>query len=350
MPLSDFDSKRCAEFNPNNEFQICQYYEPATNPLECGYCKKEGYSYRCIAHNGQIPLSHSTVQNFLSCHYLCYLANFRGIQTLDAAKSNALKGGILWDAVQQKHLGGIDRETGKPFDIPALIKKYEIEDKVVAKVRGLYRAFKMLEVQIDPGYDLQAKIDLKIEFDKVWGDGYPVEILLTGYYDRKYSDYFVEQKFSSKPDYYLDPYFIQSQIGTYFLADPSLNSCIMEVVRVPDLRSTGKNKDESPEEYGERVYQDAISRPSHYFIGWNPLTRRYGKKYFKKEFDIWDLKSRYIHIFREYWEARKFNGWYKNDKSCMNLLPGIPCEMLSVCRHGNMSESIYKIRQRPVIF
>ncbi len=348
--LKDFDSTRCPEFLPNDQFKICTYFDAATDPLECGYCKKEGYSYRCIAHNGQIPLSHSTIQNFLSCHYLCYLVNFRGIQTIDSAKSSALKCGILWDAVLNKHYGGIDRETNQPYDIKAIINRYEIADKDVAKVRGLYRAYKALEIQIDEGYKLQAKIDLHLGFDKVWGDGVPVEVLVTGFYDRKYPDNFIENKFSGRPDYYLDPYFIQSQIGTYFLADSSLQFCTMEVVRSPELKSTGKNKEEDAETYSERVYQDAISRPSHYFIGWNVQTRHYGKRFYRTEFDLEELKARYIHILREYWEARQFNGWYKNDKSCNNILPGIQCDMLSICRHNNMSEIIYKIRKRPITF
>jgi len=348
--LKDFDPDKCPEFNPDGEFKICSYFDPASNPKECGYCKKPEYSYRCLAHRGQIPLSHSTVQNFLTCHYLCYLQNFRGVQTRDAHKSSALKCGTLWDAVLTKHYGGIDRETKKPYDIPTLIERHEISPKDVAKVRGLYRAYKMLEIQIDPGYELQAKIDLKVEFDRHWGEGTPVEILISGFYDRKYPTYFVENKFSSRPDNYLDPWFIQSQIGTYFLADPSLESCIMEVVRSPDLKSTGVNKDESAEMYGERVYQDALSRPSHYFMGYDQKSHRYGKRFYRSEFNLEEIKARYIHIFREYWEARSFGGWYKNDKSCNNVLPGISCDMLGACRHNNMSEAVYQIRKQPVTF
>lgn len=237
MPLLDFDSKKCPEFQPDSNFQTCTSFDPATDPRECGFCKLNAKYYRCIAHKGTIPLSHSTVQNFLTCHHMCYLINVRGIQTRDAVKSSPLKCGSLWDAVLGKHYGGVDKETGLPYDIPALITRYEIEPKDVAKVRGLYRAYKMLEVQIDPGGEIQKKIDLTISFDKVWGDGVPVEVMVTGYFDRYYTDgTFVENKLSGRPDYYLDPFFIESQIGTYFLADPSLESCIMEIVRSPDLK------------------------------------------------------------------------------------------------------------------
>jgi len=351
MALMDFDSKKCENFNPNQKFQACESFDPASDPRECGFCKVPDYSYRCLAYNGTIPLSHSTIGNFLICHRLCYLQNIRGIQTRDAVKSSPLKGGTLWDAVLNKHYGSLDRETGKPYDIPALIKRYEIEPKDVAKVRGLYRAYKMLEVQIDPGYEIQKKIDLTIKFDKVWGTGVPVEVMVSGFYDRFYpNNYFVENKFSGRPDLYQDTFFIQSQIGTYFLADPTLESCIMEIVRNPDLKSTGSHKGEDAETFGERVYQDALSRPGHYFIGWNIETHRYGRRYYRKEFNLEEIRNRYLHIFREFWEAWQFNGWYKNDKACVAILPGIPCEYIPVCRHGNMSETIYKIRQRPITF
>ena len=348
--LQDFDSKKCEKFNPNLDFKACESFDPATDPRECGFCKQEQY-YRCIAHKGQIPLSHSTIQNFLTCHHLCYLVNVRGIQVRDVMKSSPLKCGVLWDAVLGKHYGALDKETKQPYDIPALIKRYEIEPRDVAKVRGLYRAYKMLEVQIDDGFEIQKKIDLTIGFDKVWGDGVPVEVMVTGFYDRFYADNcFVENKFSGRPDLYQDPFFIQSQIGTYFLADPSLESCIMEICRNPDLKSTHSHKDEDAETYGERVYQDALSRPGHYFIGWNIDTHRYGRRYYRKEFNLEEIRNRYIHIFREFWEANKFGGFYKNDRACAQILPGIPCEYISLCRHNNMSETIYKIRQRPITF
>ncbi len=349
MPLTDFNQSKCPDFVIDDQFQACSYFDPATNLKECGYCKQTQY-YRCLAHNGQIPLSYSSVQSFLTCHHLYYLQAIRGIQTRDPAKSSPLKCGALWDAVLQKHYGGIDRETGKPPDIPAIIAKYEMSPREVAKVRAVYRAYKMLEVQIDSGYDLQAKISLTLGFDQHWGEGTPVEVLITGYYDRKYSDHFIENKLSGRPDNYTDPWFIQSQIGTYFLADPSLQSCTMEIVRNPDLKSTGKFKEESDEDYGERCYQDILTRPSHYFLGWNVETHRYGKKFFRTEFNLDELRSRYIHIFREYWEARQFDGWYKNDRACNNVLPGIQCDMIQICRYNNMSETMYQVRQRPITF
>jgi hypothetical protein len=343
MPLTDFTADRCPDFSPDSQFGACTYFDPAPDARECGFCKKQDTYYRCLAHNGQIPLSHSSVQDFLTCHHLYYLKALRGIQTKDAAKSSPLKCGTLWDAVLQNHLG-------KPQDIKTIITKYEIGDRDVAKVRALYRAYKMLEIQIESGYELQAKIDLKLGFDKVWGDGYPVEVMVTGFYDRKYEKSFVENKLSGRPDNYSDPWFIESQIATYFLADPSLEYVVMEIARTPDLKSTGKFKDESPDEYSERCYQDILSRPSHYFMGYNQETHRYGRKFHREEFNLQEVKDRFIHIFREYWEARQFSGWFKNSRSCSNILPGIACDLLGVCRYNTMSEDTYQIRKRVLTF
>lgn len=350
--LTDFDNSKCPKFEPNSSMTACKYYAETENELENGFCNHPEY-YRCIATTTKvIPLSYSSVSDFLTCHHLYYLKAIRGIQELDKAKSSALKMGALWDIVLQKYLGGEIRDPeGKPTTIPATIERYDIDPMDVAKVRGIFRAYKALEISVEPDYKLQAKIDLKIDFEKAWGDKTPVELLVTGYYDRKYATSFVENKLSGRPDMYLDPYFIQSQVGTYFLADLSMDYCIMEVVRTPQLKPAGqKKKEESPEEFSERVYQDAISRPSYYFIGYSSATRKYGKKYFRNEFNLEELRSRYLHIFREIFDARVMDGWYKSDKSCNNKLPGIPCDMLSVCRNSNMSESLYQIRKKKVEF
>jgi hypothetical protein len=334
--LTDFDASKCADFNPDNNFQTCTYYNPADNPIEVGFCKKAGVYYRCLSDTQRcIPLSHSSIQDYLTCHYLYYLKAIRGIRVLDHATSSPLKCGKLWDSVIQHYYKGVDKDTGKPFDIPGIINQYEILPRDVAKVKGLYRAYKMLEIQIDQDYSFQDKIDMKV------GD-----VLVTGYYDRKYIGSFAENKMSGSPDRYLDPYFIQSQIGTYFLADPNLEFCIMEIVRNPALKSTGSHKEEDPEVYGERIYQDAISRPSHYFIGYDSKTRRYGKKFFRSEFDLVEVAERFKQVYREIYQANRAGGWYKNDRACGAVLPGIVCDFLPLCRYNTMSESIYKIRER----
>lgn len=339
--------ENCSLFNPTFDSRGCSYYDEADNDWECGFCKRPE-NYRCIADVYRIiPLSHSLIQNYLTCHWLCYLQNFRGIRIKNEKTSNPLKMGMLWDLVLQKYLGGTDKK-GNPIDIPAAIEQYEIEDREVAKVRAIFRAYKDLDIRVDPGYELQAKINLSYanETDK---SGVPYnwsKVAITGYYDRLYPGYFVENKLSGRPDNYLDPFFIQSQIGTYFLADPELKYCIMEIVRTPDLKSTGSHKDEDAAEYQERCYQDIISRPSYYFIGWNAEKRTYGKKYFRDEFDMEEIAHRYKCVAAEIQMAWMEGQFYKNDRACSQVLPGIKCDLMPLCRYNRFNDGLYEIRRR----
>lgn len=340
----------CDKFKPNSDFNGCLYYDPMSNTTHNGFCKLPDM-YRCVSTLSKIiPLSYSSVSDFLVCHRLYYLKAIRGIQIKKPMLSAPLKMGTLWDKVLQNHLGSkITNDKGLLCTIPDIINEYEIDDMSIAKVKGVFRAYKALDIQVEQGGNLQTKITLSINFDKVWGDNSPVTMDVTGFYDRKYPTYFVENKLSGKPEFYLDPYFIQSQIGTYFLADLSLEYCIMEVVRTPQLKQSGKFKDEDADGFCERIYQDAISRPSHYFIGWNSERKTYGKKYYRAEFNLDEIKSRYLHIFREIFNARIYeDGFYCNDRVCNNILPGIACDLLPVCRHGSMNEDNYTIREKKV--
>ena len=336
--LTDSDGSKCPDFQPDFAFKSCVYYDAADHEQECGFCKQDKY-YRCIADITRgIPLSYSSVSDFLTCHYLYYLKAIRGIRVRDSQCSNPLKLGTLWDRVLQKHLGD------QTQDIAAIIDQYEIPPREVAKVRGIYRAYKQLEIKVDPGYDLQAKIDDCLEFDGP-------QLLITGYYDRKYPTYFVENKFSGRPDNYFDPFFTASQNGVYFMADPRMEYCVMEVVRSPDLKSTRSHKDEEPETYSERIFQDAISRPSWYFPGWEKKTRRYGKKLWRKEYDLDGIADRFVHVFREIRVACQHNAFYRNDRVCHNVLPGIQCDMLPICRtQGHMNDDVFEVRKRKITF
>jgi len=336
----------------------CKYHSPAFLALEwpkcdcmyriddkdnAGFCKRPEF-YRCIKEVGKmpVPLSYSSVSNFLTCPMLYYLKDIRGISVRPSHTSSALKMGKLWDCAKQRLLG-------EDIDMGAVVEEYEINDMDIAKVRAINRAYKTLEIGVDPKFTLQAEFNNEIVADGIYED-MPLRIKTKGFYDRKYADHFCEDKLSSRPDNYLDPWFIQSQVGAYFLADPAMEYCIMEVVRTPDLRSTGKFKDEGPEGYEERCYQDIISRPSFYFIGFDREKKRYGKKYYRSEFDLDSIKDRFRIISVMIRDCQGFDGWYRSDRMCNNVLPGIQCDMKQVCRLNSMSEDIYTIKQRKELF
>ena len=332
----------------------CEFHQPAFLALKwpkcdcfyriddhdnAGFCKRPEY-YRCVKETGTmpIPLSYSSVSNFLTCPMMYYLKDIRGIVIRDAATSKAIKMGKLWDVVKQTLLA-------RKVDIGEVVESYQIENTEIAKVKALNRAYKELGITVDPVYTLQAPFNNEIVAEGVYSTD-PVPVKIKGFYDRKYEKYFVEDKLSARPDNYLDVWFIQSQIGAYFLADPSLEYCIMEIARVPDLKSVGRFKEESPEQYEERAYQDIISRPSFYFLGWDKETKRYGKKYYRSEFDLESIRDRFRIVSIMIHDCAGFNGFYRNDRCCSAILPGIPCEMKAICRSGNMSEEVFKIKNK----
>ncbi len=366
------NTSMCTAFQPSFDNKECDFYQYAENSKmeiihgECGFCKRPN-SYRCVADICRtIPLSHSSVSDFLTCHYLYYLKKILGIQLRPPFYSSALKAGQLWDTIKQKHLGA-------KKNIQECIDKYEIDPYTVAKVRAIYHAYKELEITVDPDYELQAKVDLKFdivippsaflpnvtvgkEVINLWRERaeltddertWTFPLYVTGFYDRKYNNYFTEDKLSGRPEFYLDPFLIASQAGTYLMADKNLEFLLMEIVQMPqqkELKSKGNG--ESPHEMYERCYSDILSRPSKYFIGYNRETHKYGRKYFRREFPLDAIESRYRQIIIEILSCRWSNNFYKNFKACNNLFPGISCEMLPICKNNNMSETIFEIRNK----
>jgi hypothetical protein len=262
----------------------------------------------------------------------------------------------LWDTIKQRHLGA-DKS------IKEVIETYEIDEMTVAKVRAIYHAYKELDIQVDEGGELQAKVNLVYNIDlppdsfipsvnigsesiNLWNDSqesYAFPLTVNGFYDRKYPDYFCEDKLSGRPEYYLDPFYVQSQCGTYFLGDPELKYVIMEVVKFPQQKPS-KKKEESSDEIYKRVYSDILSRPGNYFIGYDREKNRYGKKFFRGEFDLQAIEERYKQVTIEIMAARWSGNFYKNFKNCGNNY-GSNCEYMTICKTGNVSENMYKIRE-----
>ena len=96
----------------------------------------------------------------------------------------------------------------------------------------------------------------------------------------------------------------------------------------------------------ERVLSDVISKPSKYFIGFDRKKKMYGKKFYRGEFDIDAIKARYQQVALEIMSCRWTGNYYKNFKSCNNILPGIPCDMKTVCSTGNVSENMFRVRDK----
>lgn len=256
-------------------------------------------------------------------------------------------------------------EYKSPWDV---INHHEIDPITVAKVRALFKAYKELEIKVEHGYELQAEVNLDYtitlppssfipsinigseainlwqarqdqDADKrVWE--FPLKV--TGFYDRKYSNYFTEDKLSGRPDFLLDQFNIANQCGTYFLADPQLEYCIMEVVQFPQHKEL-KKKEESPEQMTERIYQDVLSRPSKFFLGWDNKKRMYGYKFHKGEFNLQAIEKRYRQAVIEIQAARWSDGFYQDWTRCGNKY-GSQCELRTICKNNNIPTEMFKIR------
>ena len=329
--------QRTASVDPLGKPVDCKNYisvgkvsDPDSRPV--GFCQLSR-EFLCIEDtDGRFPrLSFSTVSDFLDCKWKYFLKHVKGIRTLDPATGDALKMGVLWDVCVQTIVGNIPKS-----EIKRTIEKYEIPELAERKVKAVYKAFKDLNINIDIMCRPQDRFELSIN--------YPLAnhtFVLTGVYDRKYEDHFVETKFSRSPDYYTNLFNIIPQVGTYFASDPAMEYCIMEVVRCPDLKG---DKDDLVA-YQERCYHDIMARPGWYFPGFNKETRTFGKKFYRSEFNLDEVIERYQDVYYQIADSAFRNAFTKNYKACYRPFP---CDMIPICLFNVMSEVVYGIKKKPV--
>ncbi len=338
--------RRTKSINPFGKPVDCRYYIKVTKdeqvsedqwfPYSIGFCSCND-QFLCIEDiPARVPrLSHSSVSDFMDCRRLYYLKHIRGIEKIPARLGDALKMGVLWDAVVQMMIGEL-----KPSDITDLVDKYEMDEKdVVAKVRGVYKAFKELDVKIDPFGKTQPRFMLPLHYPYTGTD-----FLITGVYDRLYDKHFVETKFSRNVEFYTSLYSIAPQVGTYFLANPNMEYCIMEVVRTPDLKSTRSHEGESDKDLEDRIRADVVARPAWYFKGWDAATKTFGVKFYRSEFNLKEIEDRYAACYYEIADCAHRDAFYKNHKRCLRPWK---CEFIDICQFDNMSETQFRIKKKP---
>lgn len=274
-----------------------------------------------------IMLSHSAAQTFMVCDYKFKLQNIDGIRLKPGALSIPIKMGQLWDRHVDLYCNGI--AGGEYLRIMMdLIAEYSIPGYAVAKVQGVISAFDELGMKLDmTGFkSTQAEITYH-HFHKDVGD-----VFVHGYMDRMHDNYFVENKFSSRPGKFTEePFTLMSQVGTYFLAEPSMDYCVMEVVRVPSLR---QKRGESDNDFADRIKTDVLSRPGYYFQGYDSVNNTYGVRFYRSDFEPYFewLKLRYTIITKEIMQKASENSWYFHDASCK--MYGSLCEYYYICKNG----------------
>jgi hypothetical protein len=244
--------------------------------------------------------------------------------------SEPVKLGIIWDEFLQHRYSG----RGFKSRFWELVHVYDLLNESVSKIYSLIKAF----IKIGMKIDLDGFIECQHEFDYIDGD-----VVVTGFIDRAYDDHFVESKLSTRPDFYFTIHNITSQVSTYFLSNSNYEYSTIEAVRVPSLRSGyGKYSDEDSESYMHRIYQDIISRPSHYFLGFNRKEKIYGKRFWRNEFPLEHIREDYRLLTKDIRRAIEDNSFYQNFMACH--VPA-PCAYLPICMTGVMSDLVYE--QKP---
>lgn len=317
---------------------ICEYRHkvpdsPCIHYCVGGFCKLPN-QFRCIeaVYGEKIKLSSSAVNAFSVCKYQYYLSYLKGIRVRPEMINDAMKLGNLFHSGYSNMF-----QANKWTD---LIDKHWPEKMQVEKTKNIHKVFALLEFIEEEGVVLDTDQFIQCEYK------FNIENLsVTGVIDRLYSDHFTEVKLSSRPEYYISPHFLASQLATYFLSNPELKYCVMEVVRTPGQKQSGNFEDESPVVYKNRIKEDIRKRPAYYFQGYNKDTKRFGKKFYRTEFDLDEIANRYRHILREIRDSLEHDSFYKNENAC--LLP-YQCDYLAVCESGGVSELIYEYMNKEV--
>jgi len=287
-------------------------------------------------------LSHSAVQTWCRCRREYYYSYIQGIRVKDAKASNAIKLGKIWDKACDSYYN----ENTFMFDgLTEIIDKLEIPPYEAAKVLAVIRATESLQLQ------LPKKITPQVAVTELLP---PVENytmpFVKAVYDGKGPGFFIENKFVGNPQNYLAVPNITSQVGTYFMLDSSLQYCIMQVVRRPGQKplkaGRSRNVAESVDGFEERIFQDIISRPSYYFVGWDKKAKTFGKRFYRNEFDFSALIHRYMFVAQEIRECEERGSFYQNENACIRY--GDMCEYRPICDTGGVSEEIFERRDKDV--
>jgi hypothetical protein len=287
--------------------------------IKKGLCSKPDM-FRCSEYISRFEptLSYSGVKHFLRCQRQYYLSNIKGLQLNEQYQSDALKIGRYVDAAL----------TAEP-DI-AIQEKYKNELWVV-KAQAILTASNNLFPEVLSGYIGQREF--------YWQeDGYPQ---VHGFIDLAAHNHFVELKCASRPEFYTNPYWIQDQMGTYFLSNPNYEYGIVWAIRVPQLKQSGNFRDESLEDYKDRCVRDMLKRPAYYFPGYSKEAKSFGVKFYRSEFDLDSLKQRYKWVAKQIRECVQSDYCYQNRTQC--LYP-YKCDYLNICETGGICEDLYTYR------
>lgn len=294
----------------------CKLYKKGWLPGLAGKCTGPDFNY-CVNDftKNMTTISHTAKEEFVHCRFAFFLRYIMGINQRDDQLGDALVAGRLWD-----EFVGAFHGSGKSPAWPE-----DISDLLRIKLRALTKAHQeFIKPDLSTGFKAQAWIKLQV-------DG----VQVAGAVDRAYDDHFVETKLSMKPDFYLKPHNMTSQLGTYFLSNPKWEYAVMEVTRMPTMYM---KKDDDPNEYYRKLYGDIVSRPSYYFPGLNRKKGTFGLRLDRSDINIERVEKEYKMIIGEMRECLKNRGYYHQYASCHHPYE---CSYLPICTTDTLSETLY---------
>ena len=276
-------------------------------------------------------MSHSARIDFARCRQLYHYVRILGILVKLHMLPVAVKMGLIWD----KFITSLYKSENFKELFWHLVDVYDLLDQDVAKLYALIKAHRTIGIKIDrDGF-----IGCQHEFN--YADS---ECKVHGFIDRAYEDHIVETKLGTRPDFYHRIHAITSQVSTYLLSNEKYEYAIIEAARLPSLKTGyGKYSGEDSESYMNRIYQDILSRPSHYFPGFNREEKTFGKRFWRSEFPLEEILRDYHLIAKDIQRAIEENAFYQNFMAC--YVPS-QCAYLPICETGTVSDLIYQIKDK----
>lgn len=320
----------CQYYFEGDENHFCRHYiTPEADPL--GLCRQKG-QFLCVydIHRYQPTLSHSTRMQFTQCRQKYYYSKIKGIRVRDHKLPRPMVMGIIWDQFVSHIYKGVAFRSR----FEELIKQYAVSDVDRMKLEALFKAWGTV------GFDIDKNCELQKEFYILEN-----EYLIHGFVDRSYPTYFVEVKLGKDPRRYHRIMGMISQLSTYFLSNEDYEYCIVESVKLPQLKY---NEDkESLEQYKERCYNHIIKNVREYFPGYDKHKDTFGCRFYRSEFPLEAIKRDYACINKDIKTATEDRSFYQNFSMACTF--PVECEYLSICETGGaVSEEIYEYRKKEV--
>ena len=309
---------------PTDSDAICKHYLSGFKD-EAGFCSLS-QQFRCVEDLKTLlpTLTQSAAKAYIQCKEKYRLAYILGIVCHDSELPLPVKMGATYG----DFIGS--RVSTERFHLDDYKEKYHLYPNDLSKLKALFRATRDLGLYPD-------KEDAVAEQHITWNCG---SYTISGYTDISYEDHFREYKLSARPDFYLNKESMFLQCGTYLLGNPEWEWVDIMAVRLPGTK-TGKKQysDEQPGEYESRMYNDIMSRPAHYFLGYKKKTGKFGMRFYRSEFDLDYLITFYMNTLKEMRYVIDNNLWTRNELSCH-----VPtkCWYFPIKRSGVVSEQLYR--------